>query len=438
MNDFLTKDKRHLRLFQDNIVIDKRLLKWRRAEQGVEKTKAPNGSTVSIIRLNGNDSTTSNNLNSYLINTTPDMTNMDPSVSTPSDNFDTDGDLDEFKSVERDFDPDGDLNAATSWLPLYETPEGVKFDELATAGIRDLTRLIVEKKIKYVMAGYGSFGNTVGSLVYGGTTEDSDSARLRLTLEEINKKMNEGPWHKRLWNALTEKKKVAVDEVEEQPMDALKFFTLVKASSKESVAVYKDRVSKYLTALHNATNIGQTALQEELIRGLITNRYESVLYAEGCYYAVTEEQVAKFASQCEKGLKLSYLKNFSRPIPQEVIDKVAKMNELEVFDNYVVLYYDPEGTVYKETAYEEAKRRDPIIFGVIAGSKKLYYVADWIDEYCDLTLDAFVDALGIEKDDLHFDAEEIKKAKEQEKQESKTKKNPKKRHYNRKKKNNKN
>ena len=421
MNDFLTKDKRHLRLFQDNIVIDKRLLKWRRAEQGVEKTKAPNGnsSTVSIVNINNVQS----NVGDYLINTTPDMS-MDHTVPNPTGYT--------------EFDPDADLNAMTSWLPLYETPEGVKFDELATAGIRDLTKLIVEKKIKYVMAGYGSFGNTVGSLVYGGTNEDSDSARLRLTLEEINKKMNEGPWYKRLWNALTEKKEATVDDVEEQPMDALKFFTLVKASSKESAAVYKDRVSKYLTALHNATNIGQTALQEELIRGLIANRYESVLYAEGCYYAVTEEQVAKFASQCEKGLKLSYLKNFSRPIPQEVIDKVAKMNELEVFDNYVVLYYDPEGTVYKETAYEEAKRRDPIIFGVIAGSKKLYYVADWIDEYCDLTLDAFVDALGIEKDDLHFDAEEIKKTKEQEKKENKTEKKSKKRYYKRKKKNNKN
>ena len=98
------------------------------------------------------------------------------------------------------------------------------------------------------------------------------------------------------------------------------------------------------------------------------------------------------------------------------------MNELEVFDNYVILYYDPEGIVYKETAHEEAKRRDPIIFGVIAGSKKLYYVADWIDEYCDLTLDAFVDTLGIEKEDLHFDAEEIKKAKEQERNYKKKKK----------------
>ena len=386
MNDFLTKDRKHLRLFQDNIVIDKRLLKWRRAEDGIEKTNVTgyNENSTNII---------SNNTNTYLIsnaiNTTPDF-------------------ISDFKRSES-FDPDSNLDATTKWLPLYETPEGVSFDELATAGIRDLTRLIVEKKIKYVMAGYGSFGNTIGQLSYV-DSDDSESAHIRLMLKEMSEKLNQHPWYKRIWNNISKKKVKDVNE-NEQIMDALKFFSLIKASSKESVAVYKDRVSKYLTAIHNATNIGQTALQEELIRGLITNRYESVLYAEGCYYAVTEELVAKFASQCEKGLKLSYIKNFSRPIPQDVIDKITKMNELEVFDNYVVLYYDPDGKVYKETAYEEAKRRDPIIFGVIAGSKKLYYVADWIDEYCDLTLDAFVDALGIEKDDLHFDAEEIKKNK---------------------------
>ena len=407
MNDFLTKDKSHLRLFQDNIVIDKRLLKWRKAEAGIKKTGSP---TVNSAYVTNN---VEHPTPTFVINTTP---GMDHTVGTP------DGDI--MIGNGDAFDPDADINAQMRWLPLYETPEGVSFDELATAGIQDLTRLIVEKKIKYVMAGYGAFGSTVGTLTYA--SGDSESAQIKLTLEEIKNKMNQEPWYKRLWNAITKKNKV--DEVDEnvQPMDALKFFTMVKASSKESAAVYKDRVSKYLAALHNATNIGQTALQEELVRGLITNRYESVLYAEGCYYAVTEELVAKFASQCEKGLKLSYLKNFARPIPQEVIDKVAKMNELEVFDNYVVLYYDPEGKIYKETAYEEAKRRDPIIFGVIAGSKKLYYVADWIDEYCDLTLDAFVDALGIEKDDLHFDAEEIRKAKLEKEEKPKNKKRKKK------------
>ena len=333
MNDFLTKDKRHLRLFQDNIVIDKRLLKWRRAEDGIETTKMSNND-------NDNEGKIVGTTPSYIIGTTPSS----DVIGTIS------------------YDPDRNLDATTKWLPLYETPEGIKFDELATAGIRDLTRMIVEKKLKYVMAGYGSFGNTVGSFAINDNRFFDDGGPV--TMSASNKKSEKSSWFDRLLNFFGKK-----ENKEDAPqMDALKFFSLVKTSSKESAAVYKDRVSKYLHALHNATNIGQTVLQEELIRGLVTNRYESVLFAEGYYYAITENQIVDFAKKCEKGIKLSYLKNFNRPIPQSVIDKVAKLNNLEVFDNYVVLYYDPEGKVYKETAKEEAKRRDPIIFGVIAGS----------------------------------------------------------------------
>jgi hypothetical protein len=107
-----------------------------------------------------------------------------------------------------------------------------------------------------------------------------------------------------------------------------------------------------------------------------------------------------FVKKCEKGIKLEYIKNFTRPIPQNVVDKINHINNLEVFDNYVVLYYDPDGKIYQETAREEAKRKDPIIFGLIAGSEKLYYIADWVDEYCDLTLEKFIDAIGVNKEDL--------------------------------------
>lgn len=383
MDEILTKDKKHLTIFESNIVIDKRLLKWRRAEDGIETTKMSNYDNDNEGEIDEGEifGTTP----AYIIGTTPSS----DVIGTIS------------------HDPDRNIDATTKWLPLYETPEGIKFDELATAGIRDLTRMIVEKKLKYVMAGYGSFGNTVGSFAINDNRFFDDGGSV--TISSSNKKLEKSSWFDRLLNFFGKK-----ENKEEAPqMDALKFFSLVKTSSKESAAVYKDRVSKYLHALHNATNIGQTVLQEELIRGLVTNRYESVLFAEGYYYAITENQIVDFAKKCEKGIKLSYLKNFNRPIPQSVIDKVAKLNNLEVFDNYVVLYYDPEGKVYKETAKEEAKRRDPIIFGVIAGSKKLYYVDDWVDEYCDLTLDAFVDTLGITKDDLHFDAEEIKKEKKE-------------------------
>ena len=108
----------------------------------------------------------------------------------------------------------------------------------------------------------------------------------------------------------------------------------------------------------------------------------------------------EFIKECEKGICLDYIKNFSRPIPTEVVNKIEEVNKLEIFDNYVVLYYDPDGKIYKETAKEEAKRKDPIIFGVIAGSEKLYYVADWVDEYCDLTLEKFLDVAKLTKNDV--------------------------------------
>ncbi len=36
----------------------------------------------------------------------------------------------------------------------------------------------------------------------------------------------------------------------------------------------------------------------------------------------------------------------------------------------------------------------PILFGVIKGRRRLYFVGDWVDEFCDLTFDQIADALG--------------------------------------------
>lgn len=80
-----------------------------------------------------------------------------------------------------------------------------------------------------------------------------------------------------------------------------------------------------------------------------------------------------------------------------------------VFDNYVIMHYDPyrNGTLktLKERAEEE---KDPILFGVILGSNKLYYVADWMDEYCDLTFDKLVETLGEEAINANDISVEIK------------------------------
>lgn len=382
MDEILSKNNR-LTLFEKNVLVNKQLPKWQRAEAGLKKT---------TVGENGTNNLTihSNSLSDYLV--TP--ANVDPDSMSYNDQI-------------RARDIDSEVNASTKWLPLYEVAEGVSFNDLATAGIKDLTRLIAEKKLKFVIGGYGSFGSTQGSgtLMLSSnfdTVVSNYTAQPQVAVEKSEKNS--------ILNKIKSLFKKMENEVKEDKkyMDALQFFSLVKVSSKESVATYRDRVSDYLTAVHNAVTTGQTALMEDLLRGLVTNKYESVLFAEGLYYIVTEEQMVSFVKQCERGIKLDYIKNFTRPLPQNVVSKIEHVNKLEVFDNYVVLYYDPDGKIYKETAREEAKRKDPIVFGVIAGSTKLYYIADWVDEYCDLTLEKFIDAISVKKEELHMDYSNMK------------------------------
>lgn len=190
-------------------------------------------------------------------------------------------------------------------------------------------------------------------------------------------------------------------------MDVIQFFDTVKLTSKQSMETYVNRIGKYIKAIEAAEKAGQVALVEMLKKDLIVNKYESILFAEGFYYIVTEEQVVEFASKTERGLALDYIENFIRPIPEEVIAKKEKADELEVFDNYVVLHYDPEKTntakTEAEIEKELEKKRDPILFGVIAGSRKLYYITDWIDATCDLTLTQFVDTLEIKPTSISDD-----------------------------------
>lgn len=385
MKEILTKDKEHLAIFENGVAINKDLLKWRRAEDRltpattVETPTTTNYKIMVPATVTDRDGTTGRAI----------VTNDGQFIEVNSPVV--------VASYTNESDPDSQIDRSGRYTELFETPEGLAFDEIAAASIKDLNRLLVEKKIKYVMAGFGSFGSTV-TTPYFNTLESNDNWGF----VKDNKKEEKKPLLARLFGFKTKEERAKAKE-EANLMDALKFFSLIKATSKESAETYRDRVSGYLKALYNASVVGQTALQEELLRGLVANKYESLLFAEGLYYVVTEEQVVEFAKKSEKGITLDYLKNFSRPLPFNVSEKIKAVNELEVFDNYVVLYYDPEGKIYKETAKEKAKRKDPILFGVIAGSNKLYYIADWIDESCDLTLDKFIDTLHITKDSLHMD-----------------------------------
>ena len=217
--------------------------------------------------------------------------------------------------------------------------------------------------------------------------------------ENTPKKKHRFPILQRLSDLL--KSPVKSKELEEMySLNVIEFFAQVKGLTKANKSTYVDRLAGYIVALKNCDTSGQLAMKEKLLRDMVVNKYESVLYANDLYYVMTEDQIVEFVKKTEKGVRLTYIKNYMRVIPPEVIDKVTKTNALEIFDNYAILHYDPDCLAFGETIEETKKRRDPILFGLIRGSNKLYYITDWIDEFCDLTLDKFVETLQISKEAL--------------------------------------
>ena len=210
----------------------------------------------------------------------------------------------------------------------------------------------------------------------------------------VNGRQIGGTFRERLINFFLrrlEKHKSTRSEEERMNLKTLtvvEFFTSLTKSFKELTPI-ADIAEYYGDALIQAKTMGQVALLQNLEDNLDMVRGEAHLIAMGLKKYVSEKQVVTFYEKVgeDKNLKLTWIKNFGRIIPEEIYEAKKDVDEREIFDNYVILHYDPENNGEKLTKEEVEKKKDPILFGVIKNSRKLYYVGDWKDEYCDLTLE---------------------------------------------------
>lgn len=92
-------------------------------------------------------------------------------------------------------------------------------------------------------------------------------------------------------------------------------------------------------------------------------------------------------------VKIIDLASYEREIPDAVVDIIAQVKDK--FDQLYIVFTDYTGKVEKQVE-KERRQKDPILFGVFEDTKsrsvvdRFYYIADWEDEYCDLTLDKMV------------------------------------------------
>ena len=190
-----------------------------------------------------------------------------------------------------------------------------------------------------------------------------------------------------------------VTKIRYQSVD--EFFNEVKDAVK-TLEISEGSINFYMNAIESAKENGQIALLE-----ILKEKKEGILKEvklldslnEQIQY-VSEEDVVKFykkANLKNKMLKLTWIKNYARLIPSDVLEKKKVFDEIDIFDNYVILHFDKNGDSTEMTHAEKEKAKDPILFGVLKGTRKLYYIGDWIDEYCDLTLDKFLSTLEMEE-----------------------------------------
>jgi hypothetical protein len=179
------------------------------------------------------------------------------------------------------------------------------------------------------------------------------------------------------------------------------YFSFVKSKlQKNEIKALKVRLAKLQTFTKDAFDLQQQSLYEEYAKQMAITVRESEAYACGFDQWVMIQDLEKFRSITkEPGADSSpvffkKLEDFPRTLPYKTKVEVQKIKERKIFDQLWVLYLDYTKTELK-TNKEKIREKDPILFGQFAYQKdKYYYLLDWIDEHCDLTLSKFIDKMS--------------------------------------------
>ena len=177
-----------------------------------------------------------------------------------------------------------------------------------------------------------------------------------------------------------------------RPISASLYFKYVK---KGVTPLRREKLRERLKKLEGirleAVASDQRGLLEAVEKSLLTAAREQILLSHGFTMVLERARVDRFLGKT-KNVYLKPFEQFPRPIPKDVAAKLKQARELQVFDAFQVLYTDYTSEPVKKDTPTKVRERDPILFGQMATEPaKLYAIADWVDEKCDLTLDALVE-----------------------------------------------
>lgn len=187
------------------------------------------------------------------------------------------------------------------------------------------------------------------------------------------------------------------------------YFKFLKNSLKRSEqSVIKERMSKVARMVNSTLATGQKVLFENLGIKLVELTKESEIIACGFDRYLSKKYIDKMWMVKEfkdNNIKQCTLKEFPRVIPAKQRKDMELALKKNLFDEIKIIYLDYTREELK-TNERKIRDKDPIAFGIINEiPDRYYYICDWVDEYCDLTLNKLVD--NFRTDDPEFALEVI-------------------------------
>ena len=190
---------------------------------------------------------------------------------------------------------------------------------------------------------------------------------------------------------------------QEKQMDPQDYFSYIKGMKEKMTDEFLDNLYKIITKqIGKAMVTGQNLQARRLAYSLGVIKKEHELVKRGVDVYVLRENIEKFINEvADKAVKVVDLEFYPREIPDAIFERVKELKEAKVFDNYYVVFTDYTGETTKEVA-KERRRRDPILFGTFEHKidniwnicDRFYFIGDWEDEYCDLTLTKMVQKMS--------------------------------------------
>lgn len=178
------------------------------------------------------------------------------------------------------------------------------------------------------------------------------------------------------------------------------YFTYVKKKFNILERMKLDsRIKKIELAFDEAVENGQSFLANKILEDLSREIRESIILAKGITTYIERDDLLKYKHKIKEGhISDTLIGGYTRVIPKPIADRVKTLRG--IFDDFVIFHYfekkieEKLAKKQKMSESEKNKMRDPIIFGIIKETNRLYFIEDWIDDHCDLTFDEIVDVIG--------------------------------------------